>query len=342
MLLFFKDWRDVLHCPMVWPVLAVLLYLPLTSFWSEVFSWRDFFSQCVRSLLTFCFVIAFAECQLRGVLQRWLFTALAVVGGAVALLCIVLFYIDPPNDGRMNGLGQLNTEVVAGLVFGFATLTVLHTAHTVSARPVWLSALLLAPLVAAVWLTGSRNAVLSLILGSGVLLLAHHQPTPQRFVWSVLGVFSVVALGVTFAWLQPEIRELVFPRGDSYRLIIWEQTWLRIQDSPWFGVGVLSSDDVVMGDLRFNHPHSLYLSVALHGGMFGLVLCGWLLLRVLREFQIAYHHQDVKFGLGVLGLALPAYTLDGHELLDKIGDTWFLIWLPVAIATGMRWHASYR
>lgn len=342
MLACFKDWRDVFHCPMVWPVLAILIYLPLTSFWSDAFTWRGLFSQCVRGLLTFCFVIAFAECQLRGVLQKWLFVALAGAGAGVALLCIVLFYLDPPADGRLNGLGQLDTQVVAGLVFGFAALAVMHTALADRTRPIWLTLLLMAPLVAAVWLTGSRNALLSMLLGIAVLLTAHRQATPQRFIWTVVPVFVVVLFAVGLAWWLPEVRDMVFPRGDSFRLLIWEQTWLRLQESPWIGLGILSSDDVVMGDIRFHHPHNLYLSVAHQGGLLGLGLFGWLILRVLREFQRSYQHNDVKFALGVLGLALPAYALDGHELLDKIGDSWFLIWLPVAIALGMRWHTSYR
>ena len=107
-------------------------------------------------------------------------------------------------------------------------------------------------------------------------------------------------------------------------------------------MGILTSDDIQTEAIRFHHPHNLYLSVAYQSGLLGLLVFAWLILRVLREFQRSYSHPDVKFGLGILGLALPAYALDGHELLDKIGDTWFLIWLPVAIALGMRWHASYR
>ena len=342
MLVRFNDWRDVLTCPMVWPVLAVLLFLAFSSLWSADFNWRGFASQLTRALLTFCFVIAFAECQLRGVLQRWLFIALGFAGAGVALLCIVLFYLEPPLDGRLNGLGQLDTQVVAGLVFGFAALAVLHGAITADSRRVWLTALLLVPLVSAVWLTGSRNALLSFLLGTTVLLFAHWQPSARRFLWTVAPVFLIAILGVALAWWQPEIRELVFPRGDSFRLLIWERTLSAIQESPWFGLGILTSDDIVMGEIRFHHPHNLYLSVAHQGGLVGLLLFGWLLLRVVREFLRSYQHSDVKFGLAVLGLALPAYALDGHELLDKIGDTWFLIWLPVAIALAMRWHSTYR
>ena len=124
MLWHFRSWRDVFSCPMIWPIVLLLLYLPLTSFWSEEFSWRGFMSQLTRAVLTFCFVVAYAECQLRGVLQSWLHAALAVAGSIVAMLCITLFITNPPEDGRLNGLGQLDTQVVAGLVFGVAALAV--------------------------------------------------------------------------------------------------------------------------------------------------------------------------------------------------------------------------
>jgi hypothetical protein len=67
----------------------------------------------------------------------------------------------------------------------------------------------------------------------------------------------------------------------------------------------------------------------------------WLLSRTLRELARHFDESDAKLALGVLALALPSYLLDGNELLDKVGDTWFLIWLPVALALGLRWH-NYR
>ncbi len=342
MLVRFKDWRDVFECPMVWPILAVLLYLFSTSFWSDGLTPREVFSQAVRVLLTFSFVVAFAECQLRGVLQQWLFTALAWAGACVALVCIALFLYDPPSDGRLNGLGQLDTQVVAGLVFGFAALAVLHTSFTGNSRSIWLTVLLLVPLVAAVWLTGSRNAILSLLLGFSVLAVAHLRSTVRSFVLILIPIVIVVGAIIAVGWMVPELREWFFPRGDSFRLVIWDQTLQRLQESPWFGLGILSSDDLLVNGAQFHHPHNLYLSVAYQGGLVGLLLFCWLLIRVVRELLASFGQVDAKFGLGVLGLALPAYALDGHELLDKIGDTWFLVWLPVAIGLGMRWHPSYR
>lgn len=342
MLFSVRSWSDVFRCPMIWPILALLVYLPLTSFWSSEFSWRGLSSQLTRALLTFAFVVAYAECQLRGVLQTWLHAALAVAGAAVATLCIGLFIVEAPADGRLNGLGQLDTQVVAGTIFGVAALAVVHVAIVYQRWPLIVYALLLAPLVSAVWLTGSRAAVVALCYGMVVLLAVHFVKSRARLTSGLLLLAVVICGSIAIAWLVGDLRELVFPRGDSFRLLIWSESLTRVAVSPWIGLGILTSDDIVMGDIVFHHPHSLYISVLVQGGVLGLLLFVWLLVRVVRELYRALEEPDAKFALAVLGLALPAYLLDGHELLDKVSDTWFLIWLPVAIALGVRWHSPYR
>lgn len=327
---------------MIWPIVALLLYLPLTSFWSAEFVLRDFVSQLTRALLTFCFVVAFAECQLRGVLQSWLHGALAIAGACVATLCIVLFFLYTPIDGRLNGLGQLDTQVIAGLVFGVATLAVVHAGLTYHRFSWIVYALAAVPLIAAVALTGSRAAFVALGFGMAVLVGSHVVRRRLPLVVGVLVLALLVAGFTAFAWFSEDLRAVVFPRGDSFRLLIWGETLARVSESPWFGLGILTSDDIQVGTTTFHHPHNLYLSVLAQGGLFGLLLFLWLLVRVLRELLRSVGEPDARFALAVLGLALPAYLLDGHELLDKVSDSWFLIWLPVAIALGLRWHEPYR
>ena len=74
----------------------------------------------------------------------------------------------------------------------------------------------------------------------------------------------------------------------------------------------------------------------------GVVLFGVVLVGVLRVLFNNYDRSDAKLALGVLGIALPAYFLDGHELVDKVGSTWFLFWLPVAISLGLSWSRPNR
>jgi len=336
-------WNDVFRCPMVWPIAALLLYLPLTAFWSTPFDWRDFGSQITRALLTFTFVVAFAECQLRGKVQAGLGQVLGAVGALVAVLTLVLFVMEPTADGRLYGLGQLDTPVVAALVFGATFLFVVHGLFLTKRTGARLFGLLcLIPLGVAVALSDSRNAWVSVPFGVMVMVLAHVAPTRAQFLqWSIL--LGSLGLLVLFGLANTdELGNSLMPRGDSYRPLIWQETLARVQESPWIGLGILTNDDVVAGKLTFAHPHNLYLSVLFQGGILGLGLFAWLLLRTLRETWLNFSHPDAKLALGSLALALPSYVLDGHELLDKVSDTWFLIWMPIALALGLRWHAGSR
>ena len=81
----------------------------------------------------------------------------------------------------------------------------------------------------------------------------------------------------------------------------------------------------------------MYLSVLFQGGLVGAALFAALIAAVVRTLFNHYGHRDAKLALGILGLALPAWLLDGHELIDKVGMTWFLFWLPVAISLGLAW-----
>ena len=343
MLLRFVDWNDVFRCRLVWPILLVLVYLPLTGFWSLDGDARELMSTWLRALLIFTFVVCFAECQLRGALQRWLYHTFAITGAAVAALCIVIFYLTDPEDGRLNGLGQLDTPVVAAVVFGFAALTAMHLLLSGGAGSPWTYRLCLLVSSASVLLTGSRAVIISLLLGAVALLLAHRVRSPGRYLL-LLGSGAALLLALLLlALLDPDLERWLLPRGDSYRLVIWRETLERLAAQPVFGLGILTADNVTLPPYEFHHPHSLYLSVAFQAGAVGLLLFIFLLVRVVRELLRYYEHSDAKFALGLLGLALPAYTLDGHELIDKISDVWFLIWLPVAIALGLRWHGTaYR
>lgn len=341
MLTQYTQWSDVRGCSLFWPVLALLVYLPLTSFWSETFSWGEFGSHVGRAVLTLSFVIAFAESQLRGTLQNWLYDALINTGAVVGLLCLVWFFLEPPSDGRLIGMGQLDTAVIAGLVFGFVLLIAVHQFFLSSqARRIVLgfAILLLASVILA---TGSRGALLATVIGVVVLCCSHALADARRLMICLGGFACVGFAGAAYAWLDPDIHEFLFPRGDSFRFFIWQESIDRLQTSPWFGLGILSDDSVSNGQFRFDHPHNLYLAVALQGGLLGLMLFMWLLIGVIRELLRNLHQVDARLALGILFLALPAYFFDGHELLDKVGDTWLLVWLPVAIGLGLRWHRSY-
>jgi O-antigen ligase len=338
MLFQIRRWQPYLKEPLIVLSGILLGYLCLSSFWSEPVVLDKARSMFVRALSTFLFLIAFAECWRAGYLQRYLARALLLPGTGAALVAIGYFLITQPDDGRMNGLGQLGAHVIAGLMFGVLLIVLLQTLR-LDHSSLWRGFAVFAGFcfVTALVLTFSRNAWISSISGMLVFMAASNLRSRKQFLF-VLG--GLLALGMTAGWLllaTESGREWLLPRGDSFRPLIWstifDRVWLQ---QPVFGLGILTPDDVVNGDFIHPHPHSMYLSVLYQGGLVGLGLFAALISLVVREFWQRFNEPASALALGVLTVGLASYLLDGHELVDRIGETWMLFWLPVAFSLALR------
>jgi O-antigen ligase len=344
MLVTLRQWNDVFHTPFAWIVVALLTYLCLSSFWSEPFDFRKCLGVFGRGLLVFFFVVAVAECQLRGQVQLWLGRSLAIAGMGAAAAALVVYWIDPPHDFRLSGLGQLDNPVVVGLVFGAVLILLGEIMLSDPARGWKITALIggLAVLFA-IYLSGSRNAWMSTSIGLLVLFFSTVIKDRQRFVAALSAVLVVLAAIVGMLLASDQGRELLLPRGDSFRLEIWSSVFADVSSNhPLFGKGILTPDQVPVGDRVFHHPHNMYLAVLFQGGLAGLMLFGLLIAWALVAMLSGFGERSASLALGLISMALVSYVLDGHELIDKVGETWFLFWLPVGIGLGLVWGSAPR
>ena len=340
MLATFPKWRDVFRLHLVRLICALLIWLCLSVFWSDPFEWRAAISVWTRALLVFFFVVAMAECQLRGQLQRWMGVALTVVGAGVVLVALVNFYATDPADGRLNGLGQLDTHVVAALVYGVILLFVLRTATMFDSRGIKAAALLVALIIAyAVFLSDSRNAWVSVTLGVVAYGLAYRAADWRQFLVTLVGMGILMGILVVALAFGDATAQMVLPRGSSFRPEIWGETLRLIleNDALLLGRGILTSDDVMAGGVLMPHAHNIYLALVHQGGLVALGLyiavLASAIINMFRNFDLA----DARLGASILIVATFSHLLDGHELIDKVGDTWLLVWMPVGLALGMSW-----
>ena len=329
----FLDWGFLLMC-------ALLLYIPLTSLWSTPWDARDAFGQMIRATLVVAFVVSIAECMQVDWFRQRMSATLAIVAALAALAAMWVFFTVPPEDERLNGLGQLDTHVMAGMVYAVAALCGFAWLLTAQATPIARRGVLAAVLVLAVaiLLTASRNAMAGCAFAAICLLLMQRIASAGRYiaVAALCAIGLVGALAATY-FLVPGADAYLLPRGDSFRFGIWSGYWNRIAaDGLWFGMGVLTDDITEVAGWPVLHPHNLYLAVAWQGGLFGVGLMLALVATTLHTLLRHYAQPEAKLALAIWALALPAYLLDGHELVDKIGWTWLLFWLPVAIGQGLR------
>ncbi|MEQ8857241.1 MAG: O-antigen ligase family protein [Pseudomonadales bacterium] len=340
MLITWPEWSDIGSRRLLWLIMILLGYLCLSSLWSETVSAPAVLRVFLHGGLVLTFVIAFAECQMRGQLRRWVGRSMAVAGIITVIAALALFYVFEPADGRLRGLGLLANHVVAAWVYAVVLILVLDVALSDRSGLWRLIALASALLLAwTIFLSDSRNAWFSTLIGVGVFLMARLILDPQRFVAGVAAFAAVLGVVVGALVANVPSRSLLVPRGTSFRPEIWgDAVGELLRGGPWFGLGINTPSIVMVEGIEFEHPYSMYLSVAYQGGLVGLALFLALIAAVLIVLIRNYQEPDAKLALGILGLALPAYLLDGHHLVADVGATWFLFWLPVAIGLGISWR----
>jgi O-antigen ligase len=343
MLLAVRSWNDVFATRMIWIVVGLVGYLCVSTFWSDPFSWRKVFGIFGRGLLVFTFVVALAECQLRGQVQLWLGRALAIVGMGAAMAAMTGYFLNSPPGSRLSGLGQLDNPVVVGLIMGAVLILLVDIVLADPSRRWRAAAVAGAVTVAlAIFLSGSRNAWISSCIGLLVLLYARRIKDPQRFVAAFMALLIVMSAILLAMMMSDTSRDLLLPRGDSFRLGIWSEVLSRVtKDAPLIGLGIGTPDQVRLGNEIFSHPHNMYLAVYFQGGLLALLLFWVLIVWCLSVLFKSYAARNAKLALGLLSMALASYLFDGHELVDKVGETWFLFWLPVSMALGLSWSRSW-
>ena len=338
MLFTAKQWADVFQTQFVRWIAALTLWLCASAFWSDPFVWQDALSVWIRGVLVFLFVVAVAECQLRGQMQRWMSKGVALVGAAAMAVALVNFLVTDPADGRLNGMGQLDTHVIAALVYGVVLLFALRLAlgeKGVMWRWCALAAVVLA--VVCIALSDSRTAWVSVALGVVTYILAAKSNDARQLLLAITAIGVIGGVVLLVFVVNDATREVILPRGDSFRLAIWSEILQRYFDAPFVGLGITTSDDVVVGSVTMDHAHNLYLSLLHQGGAVALVLYLVTVGYAFRAAIVHFVHEDAKIAIALLVLASSAFALDGHELIDKVGEAWFLVWLPIGICLGLNW-----
>lgn len=330
-------WRAAADSRLAACAATLLAYLVLTSLWSEEPDTADALRMCVRALVLGCFVLAFANSVARGAAHERIGRWFALAGGLVAVAAIGNFLLDPPPEGRLHGLGRVHNSVTAAQAFSVVALVALDSARRAPAMRWQLLAGACAVAASlAVLLSGSRAAWAALPLGAAALWLASTTPSRARFT-AYLGA-SAAAMALVAAVLATSdlTRDYLLPRGDSFRFAIWESVLADVaRQGPWFGRGILTPDDTLLGELTFRHAHSMYLAVLFQGGIVGCVLFAAALGGTAFTLVRALGSPDARLALALLAAGTVFWLTDGRQLIDRVGVHWWFFWLPVATAIGV-------
>lgn len=322
-----------------WALMIVLLvaYLCASSLWSTSATARDVFSIMVRAVLVLTCVLAVARSQLRvPAFMTWLERGICAAAVVAAVVAMADFYLFPTWDDRLWGLGQLDNSVTAALGFAGAAIVAVSLADRMKGFESCAALIAACVLIVTVALTGSRSGYLALVMGAAMLVATRGRG--RAAVWvAVAMVGSLLVAGVAFLFSPDAIIGALLPRGTSLRPEIWAAQIESLRsDGIWFGRGILSDDEVMAAGLTIAHPHSLFLSIAVQGGLLGLTLFMAVIVLGGARLWRARATVEARLGLGLLAGGVGGHLFDGHELIDKVGLSWLFFWLPLGLALTFR------
>lgn len=312
-------------------VVAYLLYLLLSAFWSEPFDWFRLGQKGVIAvyILSF-FALTRYLLQWRPDLYRLTLLAAVAVAAGSALYTLLDFYgAHPFPDTRLEGWGSLTNINEFSNVYGVFALLAAAFALQSGQRAVQLACLLAVGLFLAIaWFGQSRTAFVSLCLVLGVQTALALPRGRVAVLACLLGFVGALPL------LFPGSLESALLRGVGLRPEIWTALRDLALSAPVFGLGLISDIHVVVEGWRFETAHNAYLQVFLHGGAVGLLLFLGLLGAALhRSWGEARSSGHYTIPCLLLFCALAMLT-GVDTLIERPRDQWLLFWFPLALLLG--------
>ena len=301
------------------------------------------------------YVIVAAFCRLdttffeRGLHMLALGGALLAITSAVRLAEIYL-----GNPGAIetlratpNGLRispQIPDYIAAGSYFGLCWVASLGLASASGRRGVgWLVAGL--PLIAAVYLTGSRSVIAAALAGLVmlVLMLIRQRAAAARSLVA-FGIVAAVVMVIGYPWWTGRDLSGVMARQSLHVRVELAKTGLRvIETRPLFGVGIdrfhLLAGSLASPDLNAlfparKNPHNDFLRFASELGLVGLGLFLWILAAAGRVIWRGLQHgRDARLAGLVGGIIVFLVTsMVSNPLMVR--EVSFVFWIALGLAVG--------
>jgi hypothetical protein len=318
----------------------LLIYLAISTLWSETFSLREVLVSFADAFLLLSFLCAVIICN--DVYEKFtpLLISIVILAASVSAVYSMTLYLslnnNPLPEDRLYALGRLHNPVVSALSYGiasvFAFCNFLSTTDPYK-RLGWL--ILLGFLLSTIYLTGSKGVLIGLtsvaVLSTSLQLGLSRKQTIV-FFGILLGTISLILITLYLEFAATF--GVLFPRAASFR----PEIWLTVMESTFehnllFGFGYLATGSISTDNMEFMHAHSIYLATFYYGGLIGLTLLIYVITIVFKETCRANSTDLHTIVLSSFLFAITTLIVDGDRLLLKIDYIWLVFWLPIALAT---------
>ncbi|WP_437881864.1 O-antigen ligase family protein [Pseudomonas sp. LRF_L74] len=251
----------------------------------------------------------------------------SMAGSLGALACLVQFLLLSEPQERLIGTGAFSNPLLTSHVLGFFCTFWLATWLTRGEKHDWLPIVLALPLFAALVATGSRTPLVGLAAVC-VFMLWH---APRRACL----LNAVMLAGVAASLLL--LPDLLLQRGVSFRPQLWSEALRQAGQHLWLGYGYGSDFLLKIAELPYplRDPHNVELRVLLELGLVGLALWAMLYLAAFLRCIGDRQQQPVQVASALVIYGLGAGLTEGSNYLARPNESWFLIWIPLALLVAL-------
>ena len=323
-------WRSPIWCS----VIAYLVYMLLSSFWSHQFSLAIFWRDVLYAVYILSFILLtvyfFARNQ---ELPNTAIYLVALVVIVAAIFSIVSFepLTQLPNltEARLSGVGALGTVNESAFVYGiFGVIALDYVRRNRGQGLAYLYATGFAIIVLFVILTQSNTGLLALSSACALLFLFHAKRNPRALY---IGLPLALAACLYLAWSLGLLNGTT-DIGFTMRWPIWDHAIKRWQSAPVFGLGYQTAPGVteMQNGVNINYAHSLFLSTLRDGGLVGVFLLLPVYGLALRAgLKMASKKYDPLYlCLFIFGFIIVMVSMD--QILTRPRELWLVLWLPLA------------
>lgn len=319
LLAHYKTTIKVRNLHLILPFFWWFIFSILSAVWSKDHTWWWYFIKVYASQILLVLVIASYQ---QFVNVEYLKNG--VVSGAVIAAAIIVFLPTSSmltEEGRRTIIifdNQFDPNILASIMMMALIITLDRIFEKKKNKLLMVMAALI---LLGILLTGSRGALISTVVGVVVYFMLRVKDRKLRRNALLIALAAVAAIAIVVTFLPEELISSRFTwesifgfdeyeEGSHNRWTIWEHALPLSLNAPILGYGCGNFFYAIATVYRETASHNLYILLLIEGGIVGLSIFSFGLLRLFRASCKVQGHFliSVLVALGVMSLTLDAVT----------------------------------
>lgn len=312
---------------------AVLIYFSISTLWSNEPNLIENLKYSLLILLFFILSLEYCKQVKYKTTVKILFYFTSFLALFYLASFIYTYGFNIPVQIRLNLSDILspseNNPISSGVILGVIFLISLEMIKNSSKKELLIIILTIISTGLLLILTKSRGPLISLFIATTLTLIIKRD-TKTLITVSALS-FCCLLLLLTTDLYSTLMQRLEQP---NYRLAIWKETLLMMENSWLFGQGIGGKAGINIGTgslAGFTHSHSFMLEAFRTGGVFGLIIFAGFILNTTLQ-SIKNNNYGLFFAWLIFGML--CLSTNGRFPLMRPNIEWFCFWIPLFLWYG--------